>query len=43
MLKYTDDESRVVFVKQPESPEELAAAQNALEICPQNAIGSDGD
>ncbi len=43
LLKYTDDESKVIFVKQPEGDAELAAAQNALEICPQNAIGNDGD
>ena len=43
LLKYTDDESKVVFVKQPVSADELVAARNALEICPQNAIGDDGD
>ena len=43
LLKYNDDESKVLFVKQPGSDEELVAARNALEICPQNAIGDDGD
>ncbi len=43
LLHYTDDESKVVFGKQPESAEEIDAAQRALEICPANAIGNDGD
>ena len=43
LLQYTEDESRVIFVKQPVGADELDAAQRALEICPQNAIGSDGD
>ena len=43
LLQYTEDESKVIFVKQPVSADELVAAQAALEICPQNAIGSDGD
>ena len=42
LLKYNDDESKVLFFKQPALAGELAAAQSALEICPQNAIGSDG-
>jgi ferredoxin len=42
LLRYNDDESKVLFTKQPATPEELDAAQRALEICPQNAIGSDG-
>ena len=42
LLRYNDDESKVLFFKQPASAEELDAAQRALEICPQNAIGSDG-
>ena len=42
LLQYNADETKVFFTKQPESPEELAAAQRALEICPTNAIGSDG-
>jgi ferredoxin len=43
LLQYNDDETKVYFVKQPVSPEELAAAQSALEICPTAAIGDDGD
>ena len=43
LLKYTDDESKVIFVKQPETPEELEASQRALEICPTNSFGDDGD
>ena len=43
ILRYNDDESRVLVVKQPVTPEELDAAQRALEICPTNAIGSDGE
>ncbi len=43
LLKYTDDESKVIFVKQPVSADEQDAAQRALEICPTDAIGSDGD
>jgi ferredoxin len=41
LLKYNDDETYVYFFKQPEGPEELAAAENAAAICPQNAIGND--
>jgi ferredoxin len=43
LLKYNDDETYVYFFKQPEGDEELAAAENAMAICPQNAIGSDGE
>ena len=43
ILRYNDDESRVLVVKQPVTPEELDSAQRALEICPTNAIGSDGE
>ena len=43
LLEYTADETKVIFVKQPEGAEELDAAQRALEICPTNAIGDDGD
>lgn len=42
LLKYNDDETYVYFFKQPEGEDELAAAQNASAICPQNAIGDDG-
>jgi len=42
LLKYNDDETAVYFFKQPETPEESAAAQRALEVCPTLAIGNDG-
>lgn len=43
LLKWNDDETYVYFFKQPEGDEELAAAENAMAICPQNAIGNDGE
>lgn len=43
LLAYTADETKVIFLKQPETPEEADASQRALEICPTNAIGSDGE
>jgi ferredoxin len=43
LLKWNDDETKVYFFKQPESPEELGQAQASLEICPQAAIGNDGE
>ncbi|TGK01511.1 ferredoxin [Leptospira langatensis] len=43
LLKYTDDESKVYFHKQPASPEEVIAARKAKEICPVEAIGDDGE
>ena len=43
LLKWNDDETYVYFFKQPEGEEELAAAENAMAICPQNAIGNDGE
>ena len=43
LLKYNDDETYVYFFKQPEGEEEMTAAANALAICPQNAIGDDGE
>ena len=42
LLKYSDDESHVYFVKQPQTPEETAAAECAMEVCPTLAIGDDG-
>ena len=42
-LKYNDGETYVYIFKQPEGAEELAAAENAAAVCPQNAIGSDGE
>lgn len=43
LLKYNDGETYVYFFKQPEGAEELAAAENASAVCPQNAIGNDGE
>lgn len=38
-----DDQEGVTFVaKQPESPEEIALALEALESCPTETIGNDG-
>jgi ferredoxin len=42
LLKYNPDESAVHFSKQPETSEELAAAERAMEVCPTLAIGNDG-
>jgi ferredoxin len=42
LLKPNEDESYVFFTKQPESEAEIAAAELALEVCPQQAIGKDG-
>ena len=42
LLHPSDDESYVFFVKQPQTKAELAAAESALEVCPQSAIGKDG-
>ena len=42
-LKYNDGETYVYFHKQPSSPEETAAAEEAAAVCPQNAIGNDGE
>ena len=43
LLKYTEDETKVYFFKQPEGETEDAAAQAAMAICPTGAIGEDGD
>ena len=43
IMKYNDDETYVYFHKQPEGDEEINAANEAMAICPQNAIGSDGE
>ena len=42
LLKYNEDETAVYFRKQPETDEEKAAAQRAMEVCPTLAIGNDG-
>ena len=41
LLKYNEDQTYVYFFKQPESAEELDAAQRALDICPTGSIGND--
>jgi ferredoxin len=38
----TYDETAVHFFKQPETPEEINAAQRAMDVCPTLAIGNDG-
>lgn len=43
LLKYNDDESYVYFHTQPSSPEEVAIAEETMAVCPQNAIGNDGE
>ena len=42
LLKYSEDETYVYFFKQPETPEETAAATRAMEVCPTLSIGNDG-
>ena len=42
LIKYNGDETYVYFFKQPETPEESAAAQRALDVCPTLSIGNDG-
>jgi ferredoxin len=43
LLKYNDDETYAYFFKQPTTPEETAAAQRTLEVCPTLSIGNDGE
>jgi ferredoxin len=43
LLKYTKDETAVHFLKQPETSEEMDAAQRAMDVCPTLAIGNDGE
>ena len=42
LINYNDDGTYVYFFKQPETPEETAAAQRALDVCPMLSIGNDG-
>jgi ferredoxin len=42
LLNYNHDEMGVHFFKQPETPDEMTAAQRALDVCPTLAIGNDG-
>jgi ferredoxin len=41
-FKMNDDDSNAFVYKQPETDEEKAACEEALEACPVNAIGNDG-
>lgn len=44
LIRYDSaDETYVYFHKQPETPEETTCAEEMLAVCPQNAIGSDGE
>lgn len=42
LLTYNLDETAVYFSKQPETPEDKAAAERAMDVCPTLAIGNDG-
>ena len=42
LITYNRDETAVHFFKQPETPEQIEAAQRAMEVCPTLAIGNDG-
>jgi ferredoxin len=42
LLTYNHDETAIHFSKQPQTREEAAAAQRAMEVCPTLAIGNDG-
>jgi len=39
----TDDRDHVFVAKQPETEEEIEACTEAVEACPMNAIGVDGE
>ncbi len=42
VLNYTSDETAVYFSRRPETPEDVAAAERAMDVCPTLAIGNDG-
>ena len=42
LIRYAPGETHSYFYKQPESPEEETAAENAMQACPTEAIGNDG-
>ena len=42
LLQYAADEGHVFFARQPVTPEEIRAAENAMKGCPTEAIGNDG-
>jgi ferredoxin len=41
LITYNRDEAAVHFFKQPETPEEMDAAQHAMDVCPTLAIGNE--
>ncbi len=43
ILKYNDGETYVYVHTQPQGDEQVAAATEAAAVCPQNAIGNDGE
>ena len=43
LLKYTADETKVFFSRQPADPAEEEAAQRASDVCPTGSIGNDGE
>lgn len=42
-FKMNEEDGHAYVAKQPQSPEEEAACQEAIEGCPVEAIGSDGE
>jgi len=42
LLNYNSDRTAVYFSKQPETREDMAAAERAMDVCPTLAIGNDG-
>lgn len=42
-FQMTDDEDHAYVAKQPENDEEFEACMEALEACPDESIGDDGD
>ena len=42
LLNYNADETAVHFSRQPQSLEEMDAAERAMNVCPTLAIGNDG-
>jgi len=43
LLKYNDGETYVYFHKQPAGDDETKVAEETAAVCPQNAIGNDGE
>jgi len=41
-FKMTDDEEHAFVCKQPTTPDEAEACQEAMDECPEEAIGDDG-